>query len=128
MNQRTALNRIASAVNQTLGLITQSSPSLSQNFFRRVYALVRRVPRGRVVTYGQIAHALGAPRAARTVGWAMRGCPDDVPWQRVVNARGEISLRPTSGYHEQRARLRAEGVRFNRAGRIDLDKYGWKKI
>ena len=102
--------------------------TLSQNLFRRVYALVRQVPRGRVVTYGQIAHALGAPRAARTVGWAMRDCPDRVPWQRVVNARGEISLRPTSGYHEQRARLREEGVRFDRAGRIDLDKYGWKKI
>ena len=129
MNQRTVLNRIARAVNQTLGLrTTQSNPSLSQNFFRRVYALVRQVPRGRVVTYGQIAHALGAPRAARTVGWAMRDCPGDVPWQRVVNARGEISLRSTSGYHEQRARLREEGVRFNRAGRIDLDKYGWKKI
>ena len=100
----------------------------SHTFFRRVYALVRQVPCGRVVTYGQIARALGAPRAARTVGWAMRDCPDDVPWQRVVNARGEISLRPTSGYHEQRARLREEGIRFNRSGRIDLDKYGWKKI
>ena len=100
----------------------------SSNFFRRVYALVCQVPRGRVVTYGQIARALGAPRAARTVGWAMRDCPEDVPWQRVVNARGEISLRPTSGYHEQRARLKEEGVRFSRAGRIDLKKYGWKKI
>ena len=90
---------------------------------------MRQVPRGRVVTYGQIARALGVPPStARTVGWAMRDCPDDAPWQRVVNARGEISLRPTSGCHEQRARLREEGVRFNRAGRIDLDKYGWKKI
>ena len=106
----------------------QRRPTASPNFFRRVYALVHQVPRGRVVTYGQIAHALGAPRAARTVGWAMRDCPDRVPWQRVVNARGEISLRPTSGYHEQRARLREEGVQFDRAGRIDLNKYGWKKI
>ena len=100
----------------------------SQNFFRGVYALVRQVPRGRVITYGQVARALGAPRAARTVGWAMRACPPDVPWQRVVNARGEISLRPTVGYHEQRARLEEEGIRFNRSGRIDLNKYGWKKM
>ena len=109
--------------NSTLPAPTGSSP-----FFRHVYALVRRVPRGRVATYGQIAHALGAPRAARTVGWAMRDCPENVPWHRVVNARGEISLRPTAGYHEQRARLKEEGIRLDRAGRIDLNKYGWKKV
>ncbi len=101
------------------------SPRASVSFFNRVYVLVRRVPRGRVVTYGQVARALGAPGAARTVGWAMRACPEAVPWHRVVNARGEISLRPTTGYHEQRARLRVEGVRFSRAGKIDLSKYGW---
>ncbi len=98
------------------------------SFFSRVYALVRRVPRGRVVTYGQVARALGAPGAARTVGWAMRVSPESVPWHRVINARGEIRLRPTTGYHEQRARLKAEGVRFNRRGKIDLDKYGWKRV
>jgi len=81
-----------------------------------------------VVTYGQIARALGAPGAARTVGWAMRVSPETVPWHRVVNARGEISLRPTTGYHEQRARLKAEDVRFDRAGRIELEEYGWKHI
>ncbi len=96
--------------------------------FSRVYALVRKVPRGHVVTYGQIARALGMPRGARTVGWAMRACNENIPWHRVVNARGEISLRPTAGFHEQRDRLRAEGVRFDRAGRINLAKYGWKRI
>jgi methylated-DNA-protein-cysteine methyltransferase-like protein len=100
----------------------------NQNFFAKVYTLVRRIPRGKVATYGQIARALGAPGAARTVGWALRVCPEQVPWHRVVNARGEISLRPTTGFHEQRARLKAEGVRFNRAGKIDLEKFGWKKI
>ncbi len=102
--------------------------SSRRSFFARVYALVRRVPRGRVVTYGQIARALGAPGAARTVGWAMRVCPADAPWHRVVNARGEISLRPSTGYHEQRARLKAEGIRFDRAGRIDLKNYGWRGL
>ena len=102
--------------------------SHTPTLFTRVYALVRRVPRGRVVTYGQVARALGMPRGARTVGWAMRVCPDQVPWHRVVNAHGEISIRPTTGFHEQRARLKAEGIRFDRAGRIDLKKYGWKRI
>ncbi len=96
--------------------------------FMRVYALVRRVPRGRVVTYGQVARALGMPHGARTVGWAMRVCPESVPWQRVVNSRGEISLRPTAGYQEQRTRLKEEGVRFGRDGKIDLARYGWDKI
>lgn len=107
-------------------MLPHSHPS--STFFSRVYAVVRKIPRGKVATYGQIARALGAPGAARTVGWAMRACPANVPWQRVVNARGEISLRPTTGYHEQRARLRAEGIRFNRAGKIDLKKYAWKRI
>ncbi len=96
--------------------------------FSRVYALVRKIPRGRVVTYGQIARALGMPHGARTVGWAMRACQEDVPWHRVVNACGEISVRPTAGFHEQRARLQAEGVRFNRSGKIDLERYAWKRI
>jgi methylated-DNA-protein-cysteine methyltransferase-like protein len=102
--------------------------SSSSSSFSRVYTLVRKIPRGKVATYGQIARAIGAPGAARTVGWAMHDCPANVPWHRVVNARGEVSLRPTAGYHEQRARLKAEGVRFNRAGKIDLEKYGWQKI
>src|SRR5512143_803908 len=84
----------------------------SRSVFANLYALVRAVPLGRIVTYGQIARALGMPHGARTDGWAMRACPDDVPWHRVVNARGEISVRPTAGFYEQRARLRGEGIRF----------------
>jgi methylated-DNA-protein-cysteine methyltransferase-like protein len=97
-------------------------------FFARVYALVRRIPRGRVATYGAIASALGAPRGARTVGWALSACPDGVPWHRVVNAQGEISRRPTGGYALQRTLLRRDGVRFSRAGRIDFAKFGWKAL
>ena len=96
--------------------------------FARVYDLVRRIPRGRIISYGAIAHALGMPRGARTVGWALSACPDDVPWHRVVNAQGKISWRPTGGYVRQRALLRGEGVRFNRAGRIDFEKFGWKAL
>jgi len=97
-------------------------------FFARVYALVRRIPPGRVATYGAIARALGDPRAARTVGWALRACGDDVPWHRVVNAHGRISWRPTGGYHLQQVLLRQEGVRITREGRIDLEEFGWRGI
>lgn len=102
--------------------------SASNNVFQRIYVITRKIPRGRVATYGQIARALGVPSGARTVGWAMHDCPDDVPWHRVVNAQGKISARPTLGFHTQHARLKAEGVRFNREGKIDLKKFGWKRI
>ena len=92
---------------------------------KRVHALVRRVPAGRVVTYGQIAALLGVPRAARAVGYAMRVCPAGVPWHRVVNGRGTISRRGDgSGAMTQRLLLEGEGVRFAR-GRIDLRRYRW---
>lgn len=101
---------------------------MSKNLFARIYTLTRQIPRGRVATYGQIAQALGLPRGARTVGWAMHDCPDDVPWHRVVNAQGKISARPTLGFIAQRARLKTEGVRFDRAGKIDLKEFGWNKL
>jgi methylated-DNA-protein-cysteine methyltransferase-like protein len=91
----------------------------------RVNALVRRVPRGRVVTYGQVAALVGASRAARAVGQAMRVCPAGVPWHRVVNGQGRVSRRGDgSGALSQRLLLEGEGVRFVR-GRIDLERYGW---
>lgn len=86
---------------------------------------VRRIPRGRVATYGQLAARLGRPRAARAVGRAMRECPPDVPWHRVVNARGGISVRARmSGMVTQRIRLEAEGVKL-RGGRVALPRHRW---
>ncbi|MBO9309307.1 MAG: MGMT family protein [Chloroflexi bacterium] len=83
------------------------------NFNERVYALVRRIPRGKVLTYGRVAALLGVPRGARVVGWALHGAPADVPWHRVVNAKGCISTRcPEHPPQLQRALLVAEGVRF----------------
>ena len=91
-----------------------------------VYALVRRVPRGHVVTYGQLAALLRRPRAARAVGGAMGRCPEGVPWHRVVNSQGGISRRRVaSGMLTQRIRLEQEGVRLRR-GRVPLKHYRWE--
>jgi methylated-DNA-protein-cysteine methyltransferase-like protein len=95
----------------------------------RIWAVVRRVPRGRVATYGQIAREAGMPRHARLVGYALHRVPidGDVPWQRVVNARGEISLRSEPGAEDvQRGLLEAEGVELDARGRIDLRRFGWR--
>jgi methylated-DNA-protein-cysteine methyltransferase-like protein len=92
-----------------------------------VYAVVRRIPAGRVVTYGQVAALVGVPRGARAVGWALRALgrrrAARVPWHRVLGAGGRISYRPGPGPHLQRVRLRAEGVRLV-GGRVDLVRHG----
>lgn len=91
-----------------------------------MWRLVRRVPPGRVVTYGQVAAWLGRARAARAVGGAMRACPADVPWHRVVNAGGGISRRRREdSMLTQRIRLEQEGVRLRR-GRVVLAAYRWR--
>jgi methylated-DNA-protein-cysteine methyltransferase related protein len=94
----------------------------------RVYAVVRKIPRGRVATYGQVAALAGLPGHARQVGYALHALPEGttVPWHRVVNARGEISPRSVPGWEmEQRERLEAEGVRFDEQGRLSLRRFGW---
>ena len=92
-------------------------------FNELVYALVRCIPPGKVLTYGQVARLLDVPRGARAVGWAMRALPNgtDVPWHRVINAKGGIS----TGYAEngelvQRTLLEAEGVQFDAEGHTKL--------
>ena len=90
-----------------------------------MWLVIRRIPRGQVATYGQIAALLGRPRAARAVGGAMRECPDDVPWHRVVNASGGISRRARmESMLTQRMRLIREGVPL-RGGRVSLRRYRW---
>jgi methylated-DNA-protein-cysteine methyltransferase related protein len=86
-----------------------------------VYAVVRRIPRGRVASYGQVAAAAGLGKLTRQVGYALHGLADNspIPWHRVVNARGEISRRSVPGSEmEQRFRLEMEGVRFDARGRV----------
>lgn len=94
-------------------------------------ALVRRIPRGRVATYGQIAALAGWPRHAREVGRALAGLEEgsEVPWQRVVNAGGRVSPRGLWGDEgHQRRLLEAEGVGFDRRGRIDLERHRWDPV
>ncbi len=94
-----------------------------------VYRVVRRIPAGRVASYGQIAALAGMPRAARQVGYALHalGADSDVPWHRVVNAQGQISERgPGVVVRLQRSRLEAEGIAFGAGGRIDLARFGWR--
>ena len=96
----------------------------------RIWSVVRRIPRGRVATYGQIAVLAGLPRQARRVGQAMRALPagSHVPWHRVVSAGGVLGLGrvdPVAGW-EQRVRLEHEGVRFGRRGRVSLAEFGWR--
>ncbi len=95
----------------------------------RIYAVVARVPRGRVATYGQVAALAGLPRHARLVGYALHALPEgsDLPWQRVINARGEVSPRAMPGWDGyQRHLLEEEGVRFDAAGRVKLKRYLWE--
>ncbi|HUP48025.1 MAG TPA: MGMT family protein [Thermoanaerobaculia bacterium] len=94
--------------------------------YKIIYDLVRRIPPGRVATYGQLARLARWGRRARHVGWAMHSAPDGVPWHRVINAKGEISRRANSDSHElQRLLLEADGVEFDLHGRVDLERYGW---
>ncbi len=97
-------------------------------FYEQVYDFVRQVPHGHVVTYGQVALHLGAPAAARAVGYALSYLPpgNDVPWWRVINARGAISLKNRGpGADLQRELLENEGIDFDREGRTDLSVYRW---
>lgn len=98
--------------------------------FQRIYDVVAQIPPGRVATYGDVAAMAGLPRRARLVGYALRVLPSGtaVPWHRVVNAAGEISvarLDPAAAA-EQRALLEDEGVVFEQDGRVDLERFRWR--
>jgi methylated-DNA-protein-cysteine methyltransferase-like protein len=97
--------------------------------YERIYAVVAKIPRGKIATYGQVADLAGLSGHARQVGYALHATPDEsaIPWQRVVNAKGEISPRAdplTTGV--QKSLLDAEGISFDANGRIDLDRCRWQ--
>jgi len=109
------------------------SPSDQQAYYEQVWKLVRQVPPGKVVTYGQVAQMLPPPAgvdlqeyrtfSARWVGGAMAACPDDVPWQRVINSQGKISLKTDA--KGQRQLLEEEGIVFAN-DKVDLKVYMWR--
>jgi len=98
-------------------------------FYHRIYRIVRHIPKGRVATYGVVARLAGRPGAARTVGWALSALPEDsdVPWWRVINAAGRISLATDHSAVLQRALLLREGVKFvpGGGGAVNLGTFGW---
>ena len=101
---------------------------MCESFFRQVYEIVARIPPGKVVTYGQVAIYLGAPRGARTVGWAMKAAPPhlDLPCHRVVAGDGRMAPDHVfGGAAVQRSLLEREGVGFDAEGRLDLDEHLW---
>lgn len=98
--------------------------------YERIYGVVRRIPRGKVTTYGAVARIAGLPGQARLVGYALSALRDGtgVPWHRVINAQGRLSLERagSSSGLTQRMRLEREGIRVNAAGRVSLARFGWR--
>ncbi len=100
---------------------------MPKSFYQRVITLIKNIPRGKVATYGQIAEYAGSPRAARQVAYILHASSEreDLPWHRVINSKGGISLKPRSGYELQKQMLEAEGVIFDREDNIDMKRFGW---
>jgi methylated-DNA-protein-cysteine methyltransferase-like protein len=102
---------------------TPQNPSLTQ----RIKDVIKKIPRGKVATYGQIATCAGNPRAARLVIWVLNSTSqkDKLHWHRVINGKGKISLKPGHGYEIQKGMLQKEGVEFDEKDSIDFDRYLW---
>jgi len=109
-------------VNKTAGI-----DNLAEEFTNRVIEIIRSIPRGRVLTYGLIAAMAGNPRAARQVSRILHSSSrkHGLPWHRVINSRGTISLPRGKGYEEQKKLLQTEGIIFQKDGSIDLKEYLW---
>jgi methylated-DNA-protein-cysteine methyltransferase-like protein len=111
------------------------NPASRMAYYAEVWEMVRQIPVGCVATYGQIASLIYPPEGTtpqaykafgpRWVGGAMAACPDDVPWQRVINSQGKISLRRGEGQTHQRELLEAEGIIFDERERVDLSRFKW---
>jgi len=101
---------------------------MTTDFHRRTVDVIKKIPRGRVATYGQIAAMAGNPRAARQVVRTLHTSSDKerLPWHRVINSQGRISLPPGRGYELQKSLLEKEGVKFGLGDRIDLKRYIWQ--
>ena len=107
---------------------TKSKRETDRQYRERVYKIVRRIPRGRVMTYGQIAYVLGEGYTPRTVGFVMHGADEsNTPWHRVINSQGKVSTgRIVLPADKQQRMLEREGVKFDERGRCDLEEFLWK--
>lgn len=109
-----------------IGQVMKEKLKPDKHYRERVYRIVRKIPRGRVMTYGEIAYMLGEGYTPRTVGFVMHGASDNTPWHRVINSQGRCStgniVLPSD---KQQRMLEAEGVRFDAKGRCDLETYLW---
>jgi methylated-DNA-protein-cysteine methyltransferase-like protein len=124
LGSRASRNRSADERSRSKGTAEPASP-----VYQAIYRVVGRIPPGRVSTYGDVARLAGVPGAARQVGYALHALPagSDLPWHRVINARGEVSTRSEEGpEHLQRALLEEEGVGFDVRGRCDLSRWRWR--
>jgi len=99
----------------------------NSDFTDRVKKWIKKIPSGKVATYGQISSLAGHFNGARQVSWILHSCSakDKLPWHRIINQRGTISLKPGSGFEKQKTLLEAEGVLFDKHNRIDLDRFLW---
>ena len=106
---------------------TRAKPTPDPKYRERVYKIVRRIPRGRVMTYGQIAVMLGEGYTPRTVGFVMHNSDDKTPWHRVINSQGRCSTMPVVLPPDKQQRmLESEGVKFDASARCDLETYLWQ--
>lgn len=98
--------------------------------YDRIVKVIQQIPTGKVATYGQIAHLAGNPRASRTVSFVLHSSSSKLklPWHRVINSKGSISLPKGGGFEKQRDLLLKEGIALDEKGHIDLKRYGWKPV
>lgn len=100
------------------------------DFSKKVISFIKKIPKGKVATYGQIAKLAGKPQGSRGVAWILHSCSKShaLPWQRVLNSKGKISFPPTTAsYVRQKRLLQKEGIEFGEQGQIDLKKFQWNK-
>jgi methylated-DNA-protein-cysteine methyltransferase-like protein len=102
--------------------------NIEKGFYDRVVKFIKNIPLGKIATYGQIADYAGNPRAAREVAYILHSSSEkeDLPWQRVINSKGRISMKPGHGYELQKRLLEDEGVVFDEEDRVDFVKFLWQ--
>lgn len=102
--------------------------NIEKSFYERVVKFIKSIPRGKVATYGQVADYAGNPRAAREVAYILHSSSDKegLPWQRVINSKGKISMKPGHGYEMQKKMLEDEGIVFGEDDRVDFERFLWQ--